>query len=38
MNQKVLDMKVCCCLRNTEKFQTSFLEVDSVHFNEKYRS
>ena len=38
MNQKILNMKVCCCLWNTEKFQTSLLEVASVHFNKKYRS
>ena len=38
INQKILDMKVCCCLRSTAKFQTSFLEVALVHFNEKYRS
>ena len=38
MYQKILDMKVCCCLWSTEKFQTSLLEVASVHFNEKYRS
>ena len=38
MNKKILDMKVCCYLWSTEKFQTSLLEVASVHFNKKYRS
>ena len=38
MNKKILDMKVCCYFWSTEKFQTSLLEVASVHFNKKYRS
>ena len=38
INQKILDIKVCCCPWSTEKLQTLFLEVALVHFNKKCRS